>query len=83
MTRTISILLIAAIALQTVGCSTWKPLARTNDVPEDAKQTVMQGEFPGKLKEGMRATIKFRPLPAHRSRVELSSVLSKRSVQHR
>lgn len=62
MTRTISIVLILAIALQTIGCSTWRPIAHLNDVPEDAKQTLSQGQFPGKLKEGMRATIKIRPV---------------------
>ena len=62
MTRAISIMLTVAIALQTIGCSTWRPIAQINDVPEDAKQTLIQGQFPGKLKEGMRATIKFRPV---------------------
>ncbi|MDE3001607.1 MAG: hypothetical protein OXU79_21235 [Gemmatimonadota bacterium] len=61
MTRAISIVLIVAIALQTVGCSTWRPIAHLNDVPEDGKQTLIQGQFPGKLKKGMRATIKIRP----------------------
>ncbi len=61
MMRAISIVLIVAIALQTFGCSTWRPIAHLNDVPEDANQTLKQGQFPGKLKEGMRATIKIRP----------------------
>ena len=33
MTRAMSIVLIVTIALQTVGCSTWRPLARANNVP--------------------------------------------------
>ncbi len=60
MIRAISIVLIVTIALQSFGCSTWRPLARLNDVPENAKQTLIQGQFPGKLKEGMRVRIRIR-----------------------
>ena len=60
MTRAISIVLIVAIALQTVGCSTWKPLARMNEVPEDNRQASMRDQVLGKLKEGMRVRIRIR-----------------------
>ena len=60
MTRAMSIVLIVAIALQTVGCSTWKPLARTNVVPGDDRQATMRDQVLGKLTEGMRARIKIR-----------------------
>ncbi len=35
MMRAISIVLIVAIALQTVGCSTWRPLVRATRIAED------------------------------------------------
>ena len=60
MTRAISIVLIAAMSLQTVGCSTWRPLARANAVAEDSGQSPMRDQVLGKLKEGMRARIKIR-----------------------
>ena len=60
MTRAISIVLIAAIALQTVGCSTWQPLARASKVHEDDKQSSMRDQVLGKLKEGMRVRIGIR-----------------------
>ena len=43
MMRAISIVLIVAIALQTVGCSTWRPLVRANEVSEDNNPTSMLG----------------------------------------
>ena len=60
MIRAINIVLIIAIALQTVGCSTWRPLARANEVPEDDRQSSMRVQVLGKLKVGMRARIKIR-----------------------
>ena len=60
MIRAINIVLIVAIALQTVGCSTWKPLARTHEVPEDDRQSSMRDQVLGKLKEGMAIRIRIR-----------------------
>ena len=60
MTRVISIVLIAAIALQTVGCSTWRPLVRMNDVPEDNGQSAAGAQLPWNLTEGMRVRIGIR-----------------------
>ena len=57
MTRAISIVLIVAIALQTVGCSTWRPLALANNVPEDSRQSSMREQVLGKLEEGMAVRI--------------------------
>lgn len=57
MTRPISIVLIAAISLQTVGCSTWRPLVRANEVPEDDRQTYMREKVMGKLEQGMAVRI--------------------------
>lgn len=60
MTRPVSIVLIVAIALQTVGCSTWKPLARASEVTEDDGQSSVRDQILGKLTEGMHARIKIR-----------------------
>ena len=60
MTRAISIVLIVAIALQTVGCSAWKPLARANEVSKDDKQSSMRDQVLGRLTVGMRARIEIR-----------------------
>lgn len=60
MTRAISIVLILALALQTVGCSTWKPLARANRVAENDRQTSMRDQVLPKLQEGMRVKIRVR-----------------------
>ena len=60
MIRAMSIVLIVAIALQTVGCSTWRPLALANNVPEDSRQSSMREQVLGKLTEGTRARIKIR-----------------------
>ena len=73
MIRVISIALIVAIALQAVGCSTWRPLARMNDVPEDERQTYMGEQVLGKLKEGMAVRITIRdgtPAPFKRQVIE-------------
>ncbi len=60
MTRVISIVLIAAIALQTVGCSTWRPLARANAVAEDDSQSSVRNQVLGRLKEGMAVRVRIR-----------------------
>ena len=60
MIRTINIVLIVAIALQTVGCSSWKPLARSGEVPADDRQSSMRKQVLGRLTVGMRARIKIR-----------------------
>ncbi|MDE3001608.1 MAG: hypothetical protein OXU79_21240 [Gemmatimonadota bacterium] len=60
MMRAISIFLIVAIALQTVGCSTWKPLARAGEVTEEDRQASMRDEVQGKLREGMAVRIRIR-----------------------
>ncbi len=60
MIRAINIVLIIAIALQTVGCSTWRPLDRGSGVPWWDKKTPMQELVLGKLKEGMRVRIRIR-----------------------
>ena len=60
MKRAISIVLIVATALQTVGCSSWRPLARTNEVSEDNRQASMRDQILSKLTEGMRVRIRMR-----------------------
>ncbi len=60
MKRAISIFLIVTIALQTLGCSTWKPLARANEVSEDNRQASMRDQVLGKLTEGMAVRIRIR-----------------------
>ena len=60
MMRAISIVLIVTIALQAVGCSTWRPLTCANEVPEDDRQSSMREQVLGKLTEGTRARIKIR-----------------------
>ena len=60
MIRAISIVLIAAIALHTIGCTTTRPLARANEVSEENNQTSMREQALGKLTEGMRVRIKIR-----------------------
>lgn len=60
MTRGISIVLIIVIALQTVGCSTWRPLARMNEFPEARKQAPMRDQVLAKLTEGTRVRITVR-----------------------
>ena len=73
MIRAISIVLILAIVLQTVGCSTWRPLVRMNDVPEDERQTYMGEQVLGKLNEGMAVRITIRdgtPAPFKRQVIE-------------
>ena len=58
--RAISIFLIIAIVLQTVGCTTLRPLARVNEVSEDNRQSSMRDQVLGKLTEGMRVKIRIR-----------------------
>ena len=60
MKSSISIVLIVAIALQTVGCSTWKPLVRVNEVFEADNQNSIREQSLIKLKEGMRVRIRIR-----------------------
>ena len=62
MTRAISIVLVARIGLQTVGCSTWRPLARANAVAEDDSQSSssIRDQIQWKLKEGMHVRIRIR-----------------------
>lgn len=61
MTRAVNIVLIVAIALQTVGCSsTWKPLARLDEVPVEDDQDYMRDQVLGKLNEGMTVSITIR-----------------------
>ncbi len=60
MKRAINIVMIVAIALQSAGCSTWKPLARVDEVPYDDRQTSMRDQVLGKLTEGMRVRIRTR-----------------------
>lgn len=58
--RAISMVLIVAMALQTVGCSTWRPLARGYEVSEDSKQALMREQVLGKLTEGMRIRLRIK-----------------------
>ncbi len=60
MIRVISIVLIAVIALQTVGCTAWRQVARTNEFPEAKREASMRDEFLGELKEGMAVRIGIR-----------------------
>lgn len=60
MIRGISIVMIAVIAMQTVGCSSWRPLTRANEVPEHSKQALMRDQVLGKLTEGMVVRIEIR-----------------------
>ena len=60
MTRAMSIVLIVAIALQTVGCSTWQPLVRASEASEDKGQSSMREQALRKLKEGMAVRIRIR-----------------------
>ena len=59
MTRGISIVLVVAIALQAVGCSTWRPLARASDFTEEHRHASLRDQVPGKLKEGMAVRIRI------------------------
>ena len=60
MIRAISFVLIVTIALQVVGCSTWRPLARADEIPANDRQASMRDQVLGKLTEGMRVRIKIR-----------------------
>lgn len=59
MTRAISIVLILTFALQTSGCSSWRPLARASEVTEDERQSSVRDQVSGKLKEGMAVRIRI------------------------
>ena len=61
MIRNINIILIVAIALQTIGCSAWQPLARVNEITEEKRQASMKEQVLEKLKEGMRVKLRIRP----------------------
>ncbi len=61
MIRAISIVLTVAIAMQTVGCSTWQPLARVNEISVEKRQSSMREQVLEKLKEGMRVRLRIRP----------------------
>ena len=60
MIRAISIVLILAIALQTVGCSSWRPLTSANKVAENKRHQLIRDEAFGKLMEGMRVKMRIR-----------------------
>ena len=59
MIRAISFVLIVTIALQVVGCSTWRPLARADEIPANDRQASMPDQVVGKLKEGMAVRIRI------------------------
>ena len=60
MIRAISIFLIVAISLQTVGCTTWRQVARMKEVPEAQREALMRDQVLGRLTEGMRVRIEIR-----------------------
>lgn len=60
MIRSVSIVLIVAVALHTVGCSTWRHVARGIKVSDDYRQSSLQDRILDKLKEGMRVRIRIR-----------------------
>ena len=60
MMRSVSIILIAAILFQTVGCGTTRPLARASEVSQDYEQPSIREQALGKLREGMHVRIKIR-----------------------
>lgn len=60
MIRGISIVMIAVIALQTVGCTAWRQVARIKEVPEANREASIRDEVLGKLTEGMVARIGIR-----------------------
>ncbi len=59
MMRAISIVLIVAIALQSFGCSTWRPVVRVAKSADDDRQSSMRDQVLGKLKEGMAVRIRI------------------------
>lgn len=59
MMRGISIVLIVAIAIQTVGCTTWRPLVRVNKAADGDRQTSVRDHVLGKLNEGMAVRIRI------------------------
>ena len=60
MKRTISIVLIAAIALQTIGCSTGRHVTRMNQVVQEDRPSSMRERILEELKVGMHARIRIR-----------------------
>ena len=59
MMHAISIVLIVAIALQTVGCSTWRPVVRVAKSADDDRQSSVRDHVLGKLNEGMAVRIRI------------------------
>lgn len=59
MMRAISIVQIVAIALQTFGCSTWRPVVRVAKSADDGRQSSVRDHVLGKLNEGMAIRIKL------------------------
>ena len=59
MTRAISIVLIVAIALQSFGCSTWRPVVRVAKSADDDRQSSVRDHVLGKLNEGMAVRIRI------------------------
>ncbi len=60
MMRAVSVVLIAAILFQTVGCATKRALARANKVSQDYDQPSIREQALGNLKEGMHVRIRIR-----------------------
>ena len=59
MTRAMSIVLIVAIALQSFGCSTWRPVVRVAKSADDDRQSSVRDHVLGKLNEGMAVRIRI------------------------
>ena len=59
MIRAISIVLIVAIALQSFGCSTWRPVVRVAKSADDDRQSSVRDHVLGKLNEGMAVRIRI------------------------
>lgn len=60
MIRAISTVLVVAIALQTVGCSTWKPLVRASEVDENDGQSALGEQMHWNLTKGTRVRVRIR-----------------------
>ena len=60
MIRAVSIVLVVAVALHTVGCGTWRHVARGIEVSDGYRRSSLQDRILGKLKEGMRVRIRIR-----------------------
>ena len=59
MIRVISIVLILAIALQTVACTTWRQVVQMKEVPEANREVSIREQALEQLKEGMRVRIRI------------------------